>query len=90
MVNKIVPTANRWVGDPEIAAFRAGFHMGVAQAQRAGDAAVEAHMKKLAHRVMDVFENADDDALADEIMPAVFEAIGLVDAFTQSSGEVSS
>ena len=39
------------------------------------------HMRKIAHRVMDVFENADEDTTADEIMPQVFAAIGLVQAF---------
>ena len=39
------------------------------------------HMQQVAHRVMDVFENADQDALAEEVMADVFAAIGLAQAF---------
>ncbi|GAA4774449.1 hypothetical protein [Microbacterium gilvum] len=42
---------------------------------------IDAHMRQVAHRVMDVFQNADEDALADEVMADVFTAIGLVEAF---------
>jgi hypothetical protein len=43
---------------------------------------IDAHMQQVAHRVMDVFEKADEDALAEEIMQEVFTAIGLVESFT--------
>lgn len=42
---------------------------------------IDAHMQKIAHRVMDVFERADEDTTADEIMADVFTAIGLSQAF---------
>lgn len=45
-------------------------------------ARVDEHMQKLAHRVMDVFEEAEDDASALDVMPDVFAAIGLVESFT--------
>lgn len=38
---------------------------------------IDAHMQKVAHRVMDVFENADEDALAEEVMEDVLSAIGI-------------
>jgi hypothetical protein len=43
---------------------------------------INAHMRTIAHRVIDVFENAEDDALAEDVMQEVFAAIGLVEAFT--------
>jgi hypothetical protein len=42
---------------------------------------IDEHMVKVSHRVMDVFENADEDALAEDVMPDIFEAIGLVENF---------
>ena len=42
---------------------------------------IDEHMQKVAHRVMDVFENADEDTTADDIMPEVFAAIGLTQTF---------
>jgi hypothetical protein len=42
---------------------------------------IDRHMRQVAQRVIDVFENADEDATADDIMQDVFEAIGLVEAF---------
>lgn len=46
--------------------------------------ASDEYMQKLAHRVMDVFENADDEDTADDVMPQVFAAIGLAEAFGAS------
>jgi hypothetical protein len=43
--------------------------------------ASDEHMQKIAHRVMDVFENADEDDTADDVMQDVFAAIGLTEAF---------
>lgn len=47
-----------------------------------GQSVIDEHMRKVSHRVMDVFEAADEETLADEIMTEVFAAIGLVEAFT--------
>ena len=47
-----------------------------------GQRAVDAHMQKIAHRVMDVFEEADEDTLADDIMQDIFAAVGIVEVFT--------
>lgn len=43
---------------------------------------IDEHMQKVAHRVISVFEEADEDATADEVMEDVFWAIGLVESFT--------
>lgn len=42
---------------------------------------IDEHMQQVAHRVMDVFGKADDDALAEEVLADVFTAIGLTEAF---------
>lgn len=44
---------------------------------------IDSHIRGMIHRVMDVFENADEDTLADEIMEDVFEAMGLVEVFKE-------
>jgi hypothetical protein len=44
-------------------------------------ARIDQHMQQVAHRVMDVFENADEDDLAEDVQQQVYAAIGLLPAF---------
>ena len=59
----------------ELAALRA-----TASDDTAAQAAIDDHMRALAQRVIDVFEDADEDALAEGVMSDVFSAIGLLEA----------
>ena len=71
---------SRLMGEQKLASAQAENARLTAQLQAAQEASDD-HMQKLAHRVMDVFGNADEDALAEEIMQDVFAAIGLTEAF---------
>lgn len=56
---------------------------------RAAQQQADIHAQQLAHRVMDVFENADEDALAEDIQADIYAAIGLQQAFAGDRKEQS-
>jgi len=65
--------------DADEATFAAGWNKAIAHATR-----VQTEFeKKRAHAVIGVFEDAEDDALADDIMEEVFAAMRIVETFTR-------